>query len=83
MGTDNSFLGNASTYFDKIMKQTYVSNSEILSLKKKLKVLKESDESYKPIFNKVLHVSEKSKGKNEPSILKEAYDFFKEKQNNN
>jgi len=76
MGKDNSFLGNASTYFDKIMKQTYVSNSDILSLKKKLKVLKESDESYKPIFNKVLHISEKSKGKNEPKILKKAYEDF-------
>ena len=33
MSKDNSFLQNASSYFDKLMGQTYVSKSEILSLK--------------------------------------------------
>jgi hypothetical protein len=80
MGKDNSFFHNASSYFDKLMNQTYVSKSEILSLKKKLKVLKESGSStsYNNILNRVTGLSAKAKGKNPVELLKEVYDDFKQ-----
>lgn len=76
---NNSFLHNASSYFDKMMKQTYVSKSEILSLKKKLKVVKDSGTiTYNNILNRVTAVSRKANGKNSPEILRKIYDEFKE-----
>lgn len=80
MSKDNSFFHNASSYFDKLMTQTYVSKSEILSLKKKLKVLKESglSRSYNNILNRVTGLSTKAKGKNPVELLKEVYDDFKQ-----
>jgi hypothetical protein len=78
MGKDNSFLQNASSYFDKLMGQKYVSKSEILSLKKRLKVLKESGSStsYNNILNRVTGLSIKAKGKNPIELLKEVYTDF-------
>lgn len=77
MAKENSFLNNASSFFDKIMKQTYISKSEILSLKKKLKVLKEADASYTNLFNRVTNIGNKAKGKNTPDILIKEYEDFK------
>jgi hypothetical protein len=77
MAKENSFLNNASLFFDKIMKQTYISKSEILSLKKKLKVLKEADDSYTNLFNRITNIGNKAGGKNSPNILTKEYEDFK------
>ncbi len=76
MAKTNSFLNNASSFFDKLMKQTYISKSEILALKKMLKKLSESDESYKKLFNRITTISNRSVGKNEANILTEFYETF-------
>lgn len=75
---DNSHVENASSYFKKLMKQKYISKSEILSLKKKFKVLKENSSTtlYNNMLNRITRVSEKAIGKNSPEILQEIFDDF-------
>jgi len=77
---NNSFLGAASSYFDKIMKQKFISKAEILSLKQKFKTLKEADVTttkYNNILNRVTRISDKAIGKNNPAILQNVYADFK------
>lgn len=77
---NNSFLGAASSYFDKIMKQKFISKAEILSLKQKLKTLKEADVTttkYNNILNRVTNITNKATGKNSPEILQKVYTDFK------
>jgi hypothetical protein len=73
---NNSFLPNTVLYFNKLMQQTYVEKSEIIRLKRKFKDLEEFDPTYHKLFNKVTRIANKAKGKNEPSILKTAYETF-------
>jgi len=78
MGKDNSFLSNASSYFGKLMKETYISKSDILSLKKKLKVMKDNGMiEYNPILNKITNISNKATGKQTPELLQGVYEDFK------
>lgn len=76
---NNSFLQNASLYFDKLMKQKYICKSDVLSLKQKLKVLKESnldDDTYNNILNRVTRISDKATRRDSPDILREVYADF-------
>lgn len=75
---NNSFLDTASSYFDKIMKQKFISKAEILALKQKLKVLKEESASntYNNILNRITRISNNATGKNLPEILQKVYDDF-------
>ncbi len=78
MGNNNSFFSNASSFFDKIMKQNYISKSEILQLKKQFKQLKNQDERYNNLFNRITRIGNTAKGKNTPTILAKVYEDFKE-----
>lgn len=73
MGKDNAFLGNASSYFDKLMRKTYVEKSDLLSLKKQLTVLKERESTYNPILNSITRIANEAKGKNPVDVLREVY----------
>jgi len=72
----NSFLDNTVSFFDKIMKQTYIAKTEIIQLKRQLGHLKEQDDRYKSLFNKVTNIANKAKGKNDPEILQDVYTTF-------
>lgn len=77
---NNSFLDATSSYFDKIMKQKFISKSDILSLKQKFKTLKKSDittTKYNNILNRVTRISDKAIGKNNPEVLQNVYIEFK------
>lgn len=74
---DNSFLKNAVTFFDRLMKQSYVSKSQLLDLKKKFKTMKENGMTeYNTLLNRITNISNKVPGKNDPEILREVYDDF-------
>ena len=78
MGKDNSFLNNTTLYFDKLMKQTYISKSDILSLKKKFKTMKDIGMTeYNSIFNKITKIGNKATGKQTPELLQSVYAEFK------
>lgn len=78
MGKDNSFLSNTLSYFDKLMKETYISKSDILRLKKQFKVMKDNGMiEYNPILNKVTTISNKATGKQTPELLQGVYEQFK------
>ncbi|MCX6823951.1 MAG: hypothetical protein NT085_02395 [candidate division SR1 bacterium] len=72
----NSFLDNTVSFFDKIMKQTYITKKEIIQLKRQFDHLKEQDDIYKSLFNKVTNIANRAKGKNEPKILQDVYETF-------
>ncbi len=78
MANKNSFLDNAVSYFDQIMQQEYISKSEIISLKKKLHKLSDSDESYKKLYRRITTISNAKRitGKNEANVLQEFYEEF-------
>jgi hypothetical protein len=76
MKTNNSFFDNAATFLAKIMKQTYISKSELLSLKKMMQKLAESDPSYHTLSNRITTISNRAQGKNEANILTEFYERF-------
>lgn len=74
---DNSFLNNTVTFFDKLMKQKYVSKSELLDLKKKFKTMKDNGMTeYNNLLNRITNISNKAPGKNEPTLLQDLYDDF-------
>lgn len=75
---DNSFIDNASSYFDTLMTKKYIKKSEIISLKQKLKALKKESASstYNNILNRITNIANNANGKNLPSILKKVYDDF-------
>ena len=60
------------------MKQKYISKAEILSLKKMMRKLAKSDESYKQLYNRITTISNSNRviGKNDASILTEFYERF-------
>jgi len=74
---NNSFLKNASLYFDKIMKQKYISKSDVLQLKNQFKQLKQHDASYNNLLNRITRIANNAKGKNTPDILQDSYEDFK------
>ncbi|MEI6119334.1 MAG: hypothetical protein WCP92_09410 [bacterium] len=76
----NSFLDNTVSFFDKIMKQTYIAKTEIIQLKRQFGHLKEQDDTYKGLFNKVTNIANKAKGKNAPAILQDVYETFNDVQ---
>ena len=72
----NSFLDNTVSFFDKIMKQTYIAKTEIIQLKRQFGHLKTQDDTYKSLFNKVTNIANRAKGKNDPEILQDVYETF-------
>jgi len=77
---NNLFLANASSYFDKIMRQKYIAKSDVITLKRQFKQLKTQDAQYKTLFNKITGIANKAKGKNTSEILQEVYDDFRDSQ---
>lgn len=73
---DNSFFTNAKDYFDKIMKKTYVTKPELITLKGQFKRLKEQDPSYTNIFNQTTRIANSAKGNNPVTILTKTYTDF-------
>lgn len=78
MSKENSFLKNVSSFLNKIMKQKYISKAEILSLKKMMRKLSESDNNYKQLSNRITTISNSNRviGKNEANVLQEFYEKF-------
>ncbi|MFA7717220.1 MAG: hypothetical protein WC875_00710 [Candidatus Absconditabacterales bacterium] len=82
MGTNNSFKENAVSCFDTIMKKKFVEKTDLLSLKQKLKVLKDTGECNNlfnegnNILNKITRIANSAKGKSSVEILRKVYDDF-------
>jgi hypothetical protein len=91
MGNNNSFLNNASSFFDKLMKQTYVKKTQLIQLKRQLKQLAEIEKnhfaligknpkkeelSYNKLYNRITNIGDRAKGENSPTILKQTYIDF-------
>lgn len=77
MGSDNSFMKNATSYLDKIMKKTYVAKTDLLKVKNQFKQLVDNDLIDKKYLNKITNIASNAKGKNSVTILKDFYAEFK------